>query len=241
MMSSGSSSSSPEAPASSVDVDDVLEKLFQDSQLQHQQDLSEGSASSPWWSSAPASDPGQAAAAGTAPADAISSAADAAVVSSNLWEPTWYNLSDQAIVAVKALHDLTGVEYGWAIVGVTVVLRLALFPLMVQSQQTTSRMAHVQPELTLLKDRFEAIGTPSRQEQLAFGNQMKALFAKYNVKPFRALTAPLVQLPCFMGMYVRCTARCAGGIWIVPLLPLCAVRAPHSLSLASALQVLRVA
>lgn len=117
------------------------------------------------------------------------------------WEPTWYNLSDQAIVAVKTFHELTGVEYGWAIVGVTIVLRLALFPLMVGSQQTTSRMAHVQPELTLMKQRYETIGTPSRQDQIQFSNQMKALFAKYKVKPFRAFTAPLVQLPLFMGMF----------------------------------------
>jgi YidC/Oxa1 family membrane protein insertase len=129
---------------------------------------------------------------------AVNAAATAAQM---LWEPTWYNVSDQAIVAVKAFHDLTGVEYGWAIVGVTVMLRLALFPLMVKSQQTTSRMAHVQPELTLIKSRYEALGTPSRQDQLAFSKQMKALFAKYQVQPFQALLAPVVQLPLFMGMF----------------------------------------
>jgi YidC/Oxa1 family membrane protein insertase len=118
-----------------------------------------------------------------------------------LWEPTWYNLSDQAVVAVKAFHDLTGVEYGWAIVGVTVLLRLALFPLMVTSQRTTSRMAHVQPELTLIKSRYEALGTPSRQDQLAFSKQMKALFDKYQVHPLKAILAPVVQLPLFMGMF----------------------------------------
>jgi YidC/Oxa1 family membrane protein insertase len=72
---------------------------------------------------------------------------------------------------------------------------------MVQTQQTTSRMAHVQPELQLIKQRYEAIGTPSRQDQLQFSKQMKALFEKYKVKPMRAFTAPLIQLPLFMGMF----------------------------------------
>jgi YidC/Oxa1 family membrane protein insertase len=99
------------------------------------------------------------------------------------------------------LQDATGVEYGWAIVGVTVFMRLALFPVMVSTQQTTSRMAHVQPELQAIKQRYEALGTPSRQDQLQFSKQMKALFAKYKVKPFRAFAAPLIQLPLFMGMF----------------------------------------
>jgi len=67
------------------------------------------------------------------------------------WVPVWYNLADQAIVAVQAFHELSGLELGWSIVSVTVFLRLALFPLMVKTQQTTSRMAHLQPELQLMK------------------------------------------------------------------------------------------
>jgi YidC/Oxa1 family membrane protein insertase len=117
------------------------------------------------------------------------------------WTPTWYNCADQAIVAITKVHELSGLDYGWSIVATTVVLRLALFPLMVQAQQAASRMAHVQPELQLLKLRYEKLGTPSRQEQLQFSSQMKALFARYNVKPLRTIIAPAVQLPMFIGMF----------------------------------------
>lgn len=117
------------------------------------------------------------------------------------WDPTWYNFADQAIVAVKSFHEFSGLEYGWSIVGITVFLRLGLFPIMVTAQRTTSRMAHLQPELTQMKNRYEALGTPSRQDQVQFSKNMKALFAKYKVKPFRAFIGPLVQLPLFMGMF----------------------------------------
>ena len=178
------SSSFPPSDTSAVDgsspsVDETLDKLFQDSQAQ----LADASSKSDAW---------------FAGGDEAAASAASTAVS---WDPTWYNLSDQAIVAVKTFHDLTGVEYGWSIVGVTVLLRLALFPLMVSSQQTTSRMAHLQPELTLMKARYEALGTPSRQDQIQFSNQMKSLFAKYKVKPLRGFAAPLVQLPLFMGMF----------------------------------------
>lgn len=177
-----SSSSSPDQAADSTNntvasVDETLDKLFQDSQQQQQ--IAETTAAS------------------SSSGDAWYAAAENAVA----WEPTWYNLADQAILAVKGFHDLSGIEYGWSIVGVTLIMRLALFPLMVSSQRTASRMAHLQPELTQMKQRYESIGTPTRQDQVQFSNQMKSLFKRYKVSPIGAIKAPLVQFPLFMGMF----------------------------------------
>jgi YidC/Oxa1 family membrane protein insertase len=117
------------------------------------------------------------------------------------WDPHWYNLADQAVQAVLTFHNVTGAEWAVSIVGVTIILRAFMFPLMVSSQRNTTRMAHLQPELTLMKQRYEALGAPSRQDQLQFANRMKALFAKYEVKPLRAFAAPVAQFPLFMGMF----------------------------------------
>lgn len=117
------------------------------------------------------------------------------------WAPTWYNVADQAIVAVTHVHAASGLAYGWAIVATTIGLRVVLFPLMVHAQRAASRMAHVQPELQILKVRYEKLGSPTRAEQLQFSANMKALFGKYNVNPFMTLVAPLVQLPLFVGMF----------------------------------------
>ncbi|GKY99932.1 hypothetical protein MPSEU_000946800 [Mayamaea pseudoterrestris] len=152
-------------------VDETLDKLFQDQQA-HNADA--------WYAASEA-------------------ASETAVAVA--WDPHWYNLADQAIRSVIAFHDATGAQWALSIVGVTVVLRTCLFPIMVMAQRNSSRMAHLQPELTLMKQRYEAIGSPTRQEQLQFGNRMKALFAKYEVKPLRAIAAPLAQFPLFMGMF----------------------------------------
>eukprot|EP00977_Amphora_coffeiformis_P012728 scaffold3224_cov158-Amphora_coffeaeformis.AAC.17 len=129
------------------------------------------------------------------------SAADALQAVAETWSPTWYNFADQAVVAVQSFHDLSGLEYGWSIVGVTLIMRLGLFPLMVMAQRTSSRMAHVQPELNQMKARYEALGTPSRQDQQQFGNKVRNLFKRYDVNPIKAMVAPIVQLPLFMGMF----------------------------------------
>ena len=128
-------------------------------------------------------------------------ATDALQAAADTWSPTWYNVADQAIVVVRNFHEITGLEYGWSIVGVTLLLRLGLFPLMISAQRTSSRMAHLQPELNQMRARYEALGTPSRQDQTQFGNKIRALFKRYDVNPMKAFIAPAVQLPLFMGMF----------------------------------------
>ena len=117
------------------------------------------------------------------------------------WEPTWYNLPDQAVNVVQTLHEVTGFHYAGSIFATTCVVRLIVLPVAIKSQKAASRMAHLQPELQVLKQRYEALGTPTQAEQKAFAQQMKSLFKKYEVGPFQALVAPLVQIPLFISMF----------------------------------------
>eukprot|EP00934_Nitzschia_sp_Nitz4_P001355 Nitzschia sp. Nitz4//scaffold2_size372955//333736//338351//NITZ4_000472-RA/size372955-processed-gene-0.138-mRNA-1//-1//CDS//3329546925//1355//frame0 len=117
------------------------------------------------------------------------------------WEPSWYNLADQAINGVHLVHDLTGLHYAGSIFAATCIIRMAILPVAIRGQRAASRMAHIQPELQVLKKRYEALGTPTRAEQQAFADQMKALFARYDVKPFQSLLTPLISAPIFIGMF----------------------------------------
>ena len=162
-------------------VEETLNKLFAEQQ-QQEQPLSTDSI-------------------GESTSDAWYQTAETTTAAAADWSPTWYNLPDQAVHLVNHMHDLLGVEYGYAIVATTLCLRLGLFPFMVAAQRTTSRMAHIQPELNALKAQYEKLGTPTRQEQMSFSKNMRALFARYEVKPSRAFIAPLVQLPIFISMF----------------------------------------
>jgi YidC/Oxa1 family membrane protein insertase len=117
------------------------------------------------------------------------------------WEPKWWNLADQAVNGVHFVQDMTGLHYAGSIFATTCLIRLVILPLAIRGQRAASRMAHVQPELLVIKKRYEALGTPTQAEQKAFAEQMKALFARYDVKPLASLAAPLVQAPLFIGMF----------------------------------------
>jgi YidC/Oxa1 family membrane protein insertase len=127
--------------------------------------------------------------------------ATAETAAANAWDPCWYNVADNAILAIHAIQEATHLSYGLSIVATTVVLRLALFPVMVHAQRTASRMAHVQPELNVLKERYERLSSPTRNDQLQFSTNMKALFKKYKVNPFSSVLAPAIQIPLFIGMF----------------------------------------
>ena len=117
------------------------------------------------------------------------------------FDPKWWNLADQAINAVNFVDEISGLGYAGSILAVTCAIRAIIFPLAVRGQRASSRMAHLQPELAAIKQRYEALGTPTQAEQKAFAENMKALFQRYEVTPFAALVTPLVQAPMFIGMF----------------------------------------
>lgn len=170
------SSSNDNDQSTSASVDETLNKLFQENKLTED---------------APSTD--------VVPTEEVWSAG--ATTLAEYVPSSWYNLSDQSIIAIQQVHEFTGWEYGLSIVALTTGLRLVLFPVMAMAQQTTSRMAHVQPELQALQNKIKRLGTPTRDEQMKFANQYKGLFRKYKIQPMWAFVAPVFQIPIFAGLF----------------------------------------
>ena len=170
--SSSSSSAAPNNNNHTQDFEETMDKLFHQSQ-QQQPATTEGDH---WF-------------------------VDQALAQGEPWDPKWWNLADQAVNVVNFLHDTTEMGYAGSIVVATCALRICILPLAIRGQRAASRMAHLQPELTLMKKRYEALGTPTQAETRAFTEQMQALFKRYDVKPFASIAAPFVQAPIFIGMF----------------------------------------
>lgn len=162
--------------SSSQSVDDTLEKLFQE----NQQIQSTGT--EPWVDGASA-----------AAADAASNGMD--------FVPTWWNPADQCLQLIMKTSEITGWELSVSIIAVTAIARTVIFPVVIMGQRSSSRMAHVQPELQQLKVRYERLQNPSHEQKMKFGQQVRDLFKRYDVNPMRSALPPLIQLPFFMGMF----------------------------------------
>jgi YidC/Oxa1 family membrane protein insertase len=78
-----------------------------------------------------------------------------------------------------------------------------MFPIFAKSQRNASRMAHMQPELTQLKDNLDKMGKRvDAATQQRYVQQTRALFKKYDCNPLMGLVAPLVSAPFFISMFL---------------------------------------
>lgn len=85
-------------------------------------------------------------------------------------------------------------DVGIAIILITILVKVVLFPLAVKASHTQLAMRALEPQLKELRERYK----DSRQE-LAL--KTLALYKENKVKPFASILVVLVQLPVIFGLY----------------------------------------
>ncbi|MDX6651089.1 MAG: YidC/Oxa1 family rane protein insertase, partial [Solirubrobacteraceae bacterium] len=72
------------------------------------------------------------------------------------------------------LHDnVTGGSWGWAIVGLTVVVRLALLPLTLRQFKSMQGLQRLQPEIKALQAKYKEDKQRLNQEMMKFYQENK--------------------------------------------------------------------
>ena len=91
------------------------------------------------------------------------------------------------------LHKLTH-NWGWAIVLLVVLIKLALYPLSAAQYKSMAKMRKFQPRITQLKERY---GEDKQKFQMA----MLDLYKKEKINPAGGCLPVLVQMPVFLALY----------------------------------------
>ena len=91
------------------------------------------------------------------------------------------------------LHNAIG-NMGWAIIALTVIIKLVVFPLARKSYVSMARMKELQPEMEALK---EAAGDDRQKMQKG----MMELYKKNKVNPASGCLPILLQIPIFFSLY----------------------------------------
>lgn len=85
-------------------------------------------------------------------------------------------------------------DFGVAVIIFTIIVRFALWPLVVKQLHQVRAMRKLQPELAKIKKASKG----NRQME---GVQMLELYRKHGVKPFRSILILLIQLPIFIALF----------------------------------------
>ena len=93
---------------------------------------------------------------------------------------------------LSALYGIFG-NWGLAIVTLTLVVRLLLYPLNSASFKQMKKMQDLKPEMDKIREQYS-----DRQEQQM---QLMAMYKKHNVNPVGGCLPMLLQMPVFFGLY----------------------------------------
>jgi YidC/Oxa1 family membrane protein insertase len=94
---------------------------------------------------------------------------------------------------MQHIYNVLG-NWGWAIVFVTVIIKLIFYPLSAKSYRSMSGLKKLQPKMNALKERFG-------DDKQKFTQATLELYKKEKVNPMSGCLPILVQIPVFIGLY----------------------------------------
>ncbi|MCQ4313978.1 membrane protein insertase YidC [Pseudomonas stutzeri] len=94
---------------------------------------------------------------------------------------------------LQNIHALLG-NWGWSIIALTVVIKLAFFPLSAASYKSMARMRAVSPKMQALKEQFG-------DDRQKMSQAMMELYKKEKINPLGGCLPILVQMPVFLALY----------------------------------------
>jgi YidC/Oxa1 family membrane protein insertase len=95
---------------------------------------------------------------------------------------------------LQFFHDTIGLQWGWAIIALTVIVRALLLPLTFKQFHSMQRLAHLQPEMKKIQERFKGDKERMNQEMMKFYRENK-------VNPFASCLPMVAQFPVFISLY----------------------------------------
>jgi YidC/Oxa1 family membrane protein insertase len=127
-------------------------------------------------------------------------------------------LEDPLRALLDFLHENVNLTYGWSIVVLTVIVRLALLPLVIKQYSSMRRMQMYAPQLKELQQKYKGNRTKLNEELMAF-------YKENEINPFSSCLPLVAQLPIFIALYYVLRgfandATVSGGdvsfMWVIP-------------------------
>ena len=102
-------------------------------------------------------------------------------------------LAEGLFFVLDKIHSVVG-NWGWAIVGLVLLLKLLLYPLSAAQYRSAAKLRKFQPRLQQLKERY---GDDKQKYQVA----MMELYKKEKINPVGGCLPLLIQMPIFLALY----------------------------------------
>jgi YidC/Oxa1 family membrane protein insertase len=107
-------------------------------------------------------------------------------------------VADPLFHALKWLHNYIP-NWGWAIVVLTLIANMLLFPLRISSYKTTMKMQRVGPEIKAIQEKYKKykMNDPRKAEM---NQEVMAVYSREGINPMGGCFQMLVQMPIWFGL-----------------------------------------
>lgn len=108
---------------------------------------------------------------------------------------------------LEAVHVYTGLPWWGTIVASTVLVRLALLPLMIKIQRNNAKLMNLNPEVTRLMNNLKT--AQAEGDAVAVGKysqELQTLFKTNGCHPMKSLGLPLIQMPVMISFFLALRA-----------------------------------
>jgi YidC/Oxa1 family membrane protein insertase len=107
-------------------------------------------------------------------------------------------IADPMFHGLKWIHSYVP-NWGWAIVVLTLVINMLLFPLRISSYRTTLKMQRVGPEVKAIQDKFKkySMRDPRKAEM---NKEVMAVYQREGINPVGGCVPMLLQMPLWFGL-----------------------------------------
>ncbi len=102
-------------------------------------------------------------------------------------------LAKPLFILLSFIHQFVG-NWGWSIIVVTLLIKLAFFPLSAKSYRSMANMRRLQPRMVALKERYV-------DDRAGMAKATMELYKKEKINPVSGCLPMLLQIPVFIALY----------------------------------------
>ena len=128
-------------------------------------------------------------------------------------------IADPLFHGLKWLHNYIP-NWGWAIIVLTLVVNMLLFPLRISSYKTTLKMQRVGPEIKQIQEKYKKykFNDPKKQEM---NKEVMAIYQREGINPIGGCFQMFLQMPIWFGLNTALRyaieLRHAPWLWVTDL------------------------
>jgi YidC/Oxa1 family membrane protein insertase len=126
----------------------------------------------------------------------------------------WGFFSKALLLGMNWLHSVLGLPYGWAIVAITIIIKVVFWPLTQASTRSAKRMQALQPQIKALQEKYKDDPAKAQRKMMEFWKENK-------INPMSGCLPTLIQMPVFFGFFfmIRTAIELRGAsfLWVADL------------------------